>query len=113
MGTVIEAKIGDHQGTRARDKCRIRAPKLIFPLLSMALAGCAIHPVQKDETGFRTVDIVDRIRCERRLAIQDKAIAMLRDYAERTPNRQPIAITADLAQGLGRVGKSDPRMLDR
>ncbi len=113
MGTVIEAKIGDHQGTRARDKCRIRAPKLIFPLLSMALAGCAIHPVQKDVTGFRTVDIVDRIRCESRLAIQDKAIAMLRDYGERTHNPQPIAIAADLEQRRGLVWKFDPRMLDR
>jgi hypothetical protein len=55
------------------------ATKPLLPLLSaVALAGCSIHPVQRDVTGIKTVDIVDRIRCETRVAIQDKAIQLLR-----------------------------------
>jgi hypothetical protein len=71
--------MGDIMGTV---NFKARAKKAFFPLLTIAVGGCAIHPVQRDVTGFRTVDIVDRIRCETRLAIQDKAIKMLRDQPD-------------------------------
>lgn len=46
--------------------------------IAALLAGCAIHPVQQDVTGVPTPDLVQYIRCETRLAIQDKAIDLLR-----------------------------------
>jgi hypothetical protein len=113
MSATIGNRIGDSRRACARNDFRAPATRSFFPLLSLVLAGCAIHPVQKDVTGFRTADIVDRIRCESRLAIQDKAIAMLRGYGERTHNPQPIAIAADLEQRRGSVWKFDPRILDR
>jgi hypothetical protein len=48
--------------------------------LSAVNAGCSIHPVQQDVTGVPPVEIIHHIRCETRLAIQDKAIDMLRHY---------------------------------
>jgi hypothetical protein len=109
MGRIIEHVIGDSPiFTRAH------GAKSIFPLVSLlALAACAIHPVQKDVTGFRTVDIVDHIRCETRLAIQDKAIAMLRQYGERNNNPKPIAFADDLSRKRGKIWDFvDPRRLD-
>lgn len=59
------------------------AAKPLFPLLSaFALAGCSIHPIQKDVTNLQTKQVVDRIRCEARLAIVDKAIDLLRKKAD-------------------------------
>ncbi|WP_156944816.1 hypothetical protein [Bradyrhizobium sp. Ec3.3] len=52
--------------------------KLSTISMAAALAGCAIHPVQQDVTGVRTPDLVQYIRCESRLAIQDKATALFR-----------------------------------
>jgi hypothetical protein len=109
MSRIIAHVIGDSPIV-----IRVLGAKSIFPLLSLlALAACAIHPVQKDVTGFRTVDIVDHIRCESRLAIQDKAIAMLRKYGESNNNPKPIAFAADLEKSRGLVWKLDPRTLDR
>jgi hypothetical protein len=51
----------------------------IFPLLSVVPAGCSIHPVQQDVTGVPPVEIIHHIRCETRLAIQDKAIELLQN----------------------------------
>jgi hypothetical protein len=51
--------------------------------LALAIAalsgGCSIHPVQQEVTGIKTDDLVQFIRCETRLAIQDKAIDLLKD----------------------------------
>ena len=47
------------------------------PLLG---AGCAIRPIQQDVTGIPTIAVVDYIRCETRLAIQDKAVQLLQSY---------------------------------
>lgn len=46
-------------------------------LISGASAGCSLHPVQQEVTGIKTPDLVQYIRCETRLAIQDKAIELL------------------------------------
>ena len=55
-----------------------RSGKVILPLAALVvLAGCAIHPVQQDVTHLRTVEVVDRIRCETQRAIEDKAIDLL------------------------------------
>ena len=57
--------------------------KSIVPLLALVvLPGCAIHPVQQDVTHLKTVDIVDRIRCETRRGIQDKAIDLLLNLSD-------------------------------
>ena len=77
MTTTIGNFTKGSRTTRTRNNFKARAKKAFFPVLALALGGCAIHPVQKDVTGLRTVDIVDRIRCETRLAIQDKAIELL------------------------------------
>ncbi len=45
--------------------------------LSMTVAGCAIHPLPDDVTGYDTYEIVNKIRCEARDAVQHKAIALL------------------------------------
>ncbi|UFW51217.1 MULTISPECIES: hypothetical protein [Bradyrhizobium] len=47
-------------------------------IATVFLAGCSLHPVQQDVTGVRTSELVQYIRCESRLAIQDKAIALFR-----------------------------------
>ena len=46
-------------------------------MLAFALGGCSIHPVQQEVTGFPTKEIVRRVRCETRMAIEDKAIELL------------------------------------
>ena len=69
-------------GKRGRDTERTGAPhafwvsaaRSVLPLLSLIVSGCSIHPVQQDVTGVPPVDIIHHIRCETRLAIEDKAI---------------------------------------
>src|SRR4051812_46838693 len=76
-------------------RCKsIRASALLGAL---AISGCAIHPVQQDVTRIRTVDLVDHIRCETRFAIQDEAIALLRDY--RTSQALALADRLVLSRG--------------
>jgi hypothetical protein len=52
---------------------------LLSFLAAIGLAGCGVHPVQQDVTGIPTAQLVDYIRCETRLAIQNKAIRLLRE----------------------------------
>ena len=113
MSTGTGKGIADSPRAGARIEFRGGAVRSVLPLALVILGGCAIHPVQRDVTGFRSVDIVDRIRCESRLAIQDKAIAMLREYGQQTHKPQPIAMAADLEQHRGLVWNLDPRTLDR
>jgi hypothetical protein len=71
-----------------------RAARAIPAIAALvALAGCTIHPVQQDVTHLRTVDVVDRIRCETRRAIQDKAIDLL------------VNLSADPASPSRRLGE--------
>jgi len=46
-------------------------------MTAVLLAGCSTHPLQQDVTGVPTSVLVEYIRCETRLAIQDKAIDLL------------------------------------
>jgi hypothetical protein len=82
MMTTIGDFIKGSRTTRARNNFKARAPKAFFSVLALALGGCAIHPVQQDVTGLKTVEVVDRIRCETRRAIQDKTIDLLFNLSE-------------------------------
>lgn len=65
---------------RAEPKGRVagkRAAATSALLVAALCTGCSVHPVQQDVTGLRTTDLVDYIRCETRLAVQDKAIGKL------------------------------------
>lgn len=99
MGVTVRGFIDGCRRGMAR-----AATKPMFPLLSaVALAGCSIHPVQHEVTGVRTPEIVERIRCETRLAIQDKAGEMLRSYG--TPGA--LALADQLATMRGRTWPKD------
>jgi hypothetical protein len=113
MGTIVKNFASRTLGAFARNDPKACSTKLLLPLLSLALAGCAIHPVQRDVTGLHTVQIVDRIRCESRLAIQDKAVAMLRYHGERTNNPRSIRIAEGLAQRRARTWNINTVLLDR
>jgi hypothetical protein len=73
VGDIVTAIIWDF----IKGSHKARAKKALFPVLALALGGCAIHPVQQDVTGFPTKEIVRRIRCETRMAVEDKAIELL------------------------------------
>ena len=61
--------------------------RLLAPMVAVLSSGCSIHPLQQDVTGVPTHVLVQYIRCETRLAIQDKAIELL--TKEKSP--QPLA----------------------
>jgi hypothetical protein len=68
------------------------AVKIALPLISASvLAACSIHPVQQDVTGVPPRSIVDRIRCEARLAVLDKAINVVRRAAATLRATTPLA----------------------
>jgi hypothetical protein len=105
-------------GKRGRDTKRAGAPhafragatRLVLPLLSLIVSGCSIHPVQQDVTGVPPVDIIHHIRCETRLAIEDKAIELL--FAYKGGQHEPsINLAKSLQARRGRVWKFDPRTL--
>ena len=81
-----------------------RAARCLVPTIAIVLAGCSIHPLQQEVTGVRTPDLVNFIRCETRLAIQDKAI----DLLEHEPTINPPVI-ATLKELRGQRWRSDVR----
>ena len=94
-----------------------RAIKTVIPLLSAAtLTACAIHPVQQDVTGVPPKSIVNRIRCEARLAVLDKAIDVLRRVAKDSRTSAVAAgkfdiIADEFESQRGGPIKFDPRRL--
>jgi hypothetical protein len=105
-------------GKRGRDTERTGAPhpfwagaaRSVLPLLSLIVSGCSIHPVQQDVTGVPPVDIIHHIRCETRLAIEDKAIELL--FAYKGGQHEPsINLAKSLQAKRGQVWKLDPRIL--
>lgn len=96
MDVVVGKKGGDTGRTRAPRAFRSGAAISVVLLLSLIVAGCSIHPVQQEVTGVPPVDIIHHIRCETRLAIQDKAIELLRNYRGGTDPR-----SRGLAEYLG------------
>jgi len=86
------------------------AARSVVALLSLIVSGCSIHPVQQDVTGVPPVEIIHHIRCETRLAIQDKAIELL--YAYKGGQHAPsINLAKSLKTQRGQVWKFDPRIL--
>jgi hypothetical protein len=79
-----------------------------FCITSFVNRGCAIHPIQQDVTGLRTLDIVNHIRCETRLAIQDKAIQLLRRYKDGNDERS-IRFAKQLSDRRGEWWQIDPK----
>lgn len=75
----IRTKFIGHAGHETRWRSALACITTVF------LAGCSLHPVQQDVTGVRTAELVQYIRCESRLAIQDKAIALFRKEDEANP----------------------------
>jgi len=73
-----------------------RATRFLAPIVAMLWSGCAIHPLQLDVTGVPTPILVQYIRCETRLAIQDKAIELLTQEIPSNP-----ALLAGLTAGRG------------
>lgn len=86
------------------DITKIRSLIAVVALSSALSMGCAIHPVQQDVTGIPTTAIVDHIRCETRLAIQDKAIDLLEVYG----TSQARALATRFASGRGEPWRVDP-----
>jgi hypothetical protein len=72
-----------------------RAMRLLAPMVAVLSSGCSIHPLQQDVTGVPTHVLVQYIRCETRLAIQDKAIELL------TKENPPNPLLAELTAGRG------------
>jgi hypothetical protein len=110
MTTGIENFYGAISDIAGNGFCR-RAAKSALTLLALGiLPACSIHPVQSEVTGFRSHQIVDRIRCETRLAIQDKAIRLLLAY--RDGQYEPsVKLGNWLATQRGDVWNFDPRLL--
>lgn len=86
-------------------------------LSATVLTACSIHPVQQDVTGIPTKLIVQRIRCEARLAVIDKAIDLLHETANELRETKPAVAEKFefIVQGLhrqrgGRI-EFDPRSL--
>jgi hypothetical protein len=99
-----------------RDTARAGAPRAfwahaarsVLPLLSVTFSGCSIHPVQQDVTGVPPVEIIHHIRCETRLAIQDKAIELLRGYNNGLDERSQ-ALAERFASMRGRPWVVNPK----
>jgi hypothetical protein len=110
MDAAIGKRGGDTERTGAPHAFWAGAASLVLPLLSLIVSGCSIHPVQQDVTGVPPVDIIHHIRCETRLAIQDKAIELLLAYKD--GQHQPsINLAKSLKTQRGQVWNIDPRML--
>ncbi|WGD55668.1 hypothetical protein QA641_18370 [Bradyrhizobium sp. CB1650] len=83
----------------------------LVPVVAVVLAGCSLHPVQQEVTGIRTADLVQYIRCETRLAIQDKAIELLIDEYRQNPSIPQSPLIAELTDRRGKTW--DPKIKAR
>ena len=71
----------------------------------MFLAGCSIAPIQQEVTGIKTEHLMNYIRCETRLAIQDKALGLMRDEA----SPSPVIVTLEDRRTRGEPWPADAR----
>src|SRR3954452_24216191 len=118
MGGITKLFVDGVPSGRAQRSLKQCATRAVLSLLPAAVsAACAIHPVQQDVTGVPSKAIVDRIRCEARLAVLDKAIDVLRRAAEQSRTAAPIlagkfdVIVDDLERQRGGAITFDPRRL--
>jgi hypothetical protein len=110
MSTITGKRASDTNRTGALHAFVARAARAFFPLFAVVSSGCSIHPVQQDVTGVPPVEIIRHIRCETRLAIQDKAIELL--FAYRNGQYEPsINLAKALQAQRGQVWKFDPGVL--
>lgn len=78
-----------------------RAASCLVLTIAALSAGCSIHPIQEQVTGLPTTDLVKYIRCETRLAIQDKAIWLLKqETARKSGIDDPAAATSSIIEEL-------------
>jgi hypothetical protein len=94
---TLHGRISIAFGNIRRGACPARYLALAIAALS---GGCSIHPVQQQVTGLPTPELVRYIRCETRLAIQDKAIALLRQEIAEATRTDPVAVTSPTIQYL-------------
>jgi hypothetical protein len=80
----------------------VRGALWLMPTVAALSSGCSIHPVQQDVTGLKTHELVRFIRCESRLAIQDKAMALLEHEPEEFPGVDNRALLAAMKDIRGR-----------
>jgi hypothetical protein len=110
MDAAIGKTGGDTERTGAPHAFWAGVARSVLPLLSLIVSGCSIHPVQQDVTGVPPVDIIHHIRCETRLAIEDKAIELL--FAYKGGQHEPsINLAKSFQAKRGQVWKFDPRIL--
>ncbi len=110
MDMVIGKRRGDTERTGAPRAFRAGAARSVALLFSLIVSGCSIHPVQQEVTGVPPVEIIHHIRCETRLAIQDKAIELLINY--RNGQYEPAKVLAkSLLEKRGQKWNFDPRSL--
>lgn len=57
-------------------------------VVSGGAAACSIHPLPDDVTGYSTIDIVARVRCEVREALSESVVAFLSDSSHSAKNRR-------------------------
>lgn len=118
MGGIIKYVLVEVLRSRWQFSSKKPAVKALSILLAVsALAGCAIHPVQQDVTGIPPKLLVDRIRCEARLAVFDKALGLLRQTAEQLRGSTPAladkfdVVVRELESQRGGAITFDPRRL--
>jgi hypothetical protein len=116
MGKVINAFF--HRCSHGLTPIRRQVVKACLAAIAVAaLSGCAIHPVQQDVTGIPPKLLVDRIRCEARLAVFDKAVNVLHQTAEQLRGSDPAmaekfdAVVRNLQSRRGDVLVFDAREL--
>jgi hypothetical protein len=88
----LSDRISNHFASIGRKRL---ATRCLSPMVAVLSTGCSIHPVQREATGVPTPDLVQYIRCETRLAIQDKAIDLLTQENPSSP------VLGDLTVGRG------------
>lgn len=120
MGTAARNSSGEFLARRPRPRLKgLVSRAALAVLLTAATAGCAIHPVQQDVTNVPPKLLVDRIRCEARLAVIDKAISALREAADddriahpaRAARFDALAQDIETQRNRSKPIKFDPREL--
>lgn len=106
------------RGNSFRSSTGVAIKAVVLSVYAAVLTACSIHPVQQEVTGVPTKGIVNRIRCEARLAVLDKAIAVLRIAADNRRATAPViaekfdVIIGELASQRGHtLRKFDPKRL--